>query len=1476
MLILQGETLAKLVRRIMPPMQGTVELRAVTWRARALIDLLTDRPTPLLVEGLRVTDPEGAVVLDVPHLEVKVRPRSAMRGQIRLSDLVVSGPASWRFAAMRGQNGNDGNNGFLSSFAPRPRDEARQANTQAAPPGAEPFVFEIRNAKLDGLTAVFDFPAWGLELRDIVAPASLLVDGDFVGWDVADLDARGGGFLRILADVLPFDRVWVNRVATTRDWPDRIFLDLKAARTGRSTLRGKGFFNEIYGYGYRREPEPGIDMQAEIEDAADALAAVVAARALPGVRIGGQKARVSLGLRDAFSRLRINADVSGLDVGLGAYQALALGLRASLLVDPLQASLEDFGFSPPGGGRFKLGATFENERLRARLRFERFVTDSYVPVGLRRLAAGRLDGQLAVAANLGEAKHVAVNSMSLTLTRARAGGLPRSARLAGQVSASAKEVSTSGLVLEVPGASAELRGEVQLARRLLALGLKASTSDLPRLLRSVGVAPLARGAALSVEVGGRLDAPEAHGEAVVHGIAAPALPEVPVARARFRLADGTLVVDSLTAQVAGGTIDGRGQLKIFAGTIARMLRSPVLSFRLEGREVDLYSLLAVGVVHGKLSFAATASGPLSKLRARLEVPPGSSVEVLGAEWDIAGIDVEVDAKTLVVRLARLERKTGARIEIAGQMTFGGAMTWKLAIRDVALEGLPGIAGNSVPVTGRLSADLEATGDLSRPRIVGSLRLADVVARGARLGDGSLTLSPAPDAGMAVTGSLFRRFEVDGSIAFGSAGPRAEVAVSFANLALQDLLPELAAMGDGRGIATGRVSVTWRPDAPLAVDARLSDLGISINREAIDQAGKRAPQRIWVRSSGPLHAALAGDRITLDPAKLVTDGGEFGLRGEMAGGLVAGSLSGHLNLDLLQPFLRRQVTKLTGDVAVDLNVSGPVARPIVEGKIAVGRPVRLQAVGFTSELVVPSGAVRLGRGFVELADLALTIDGATLKVEGSARFDQDFKPTTMDIEAAGEVSATVLEAVAPGAVSDTSGRARIRARLAGSLAAPTATGRVDLGGITLRLRDLGRQVKIESGAVELTNRELVIRDLRTRIDDQGKLLVGADGLRPGRIAIKSLFPKLEIGEVSVPLKGERLTYREPDSFEIDDLAMTVALTGNPQDGLRLGGEVLLMSGRYVNDFAVRGLVVSRRLREASFGSGGGEPSLLSAMALDLRVRTVGDSLVIQNNLAPEIHVLVDLRITGTPVAPRIAGSARPTDGRFHIIGLRGDFELVPNVNHITFVDTKSIAAGDTPELNLEATNLFTDSAGNDRVVRMRIRGPVNQAAIELSSDDGLDRNQALLLLVSGRTTNDLTRLGTTQNPTLGSNVRSGTELVGQLTRDTVSNFVEPYIDDTLQLLTGRKVNLRPTVGADGFELRLDARVTRKIDLELSMLRGFQDNQRYRAELNIWPVDYSSVRLFVEQLTFNEQPGITENATFGNLELMFEYPLRLFRP
>jgi len=273
-----------------------------------------------------------------------------------------------------------------------------------------------------------------------------------------------------------------------------------------------------------------------------------------------------------------------------------------------------------------------------------------------------------------------------------------------------------------------------------------------------------------------------------------------------------------------------------------------------------------------------------------------------------------------------------------------------------------------------------------------------------------------------------------------------------------------------------------------------------------------------------------------------------------------------------------------------------------------------------------------------------------------------------------------------------------------------------------------------------------------------------------------------------------------------------------------------------------------------------------------VRTVGEEgFVVQNNLAPEIHVEIVLHVGGTLSEPRLGGDVRPTDGRFNIPGMRGDFELTQNANNVTFIATKSVAAGDTPDLNIEAQNLVTDANGNDHNVRMRIHGPLREAQIDLSTDDGLDRNQTALLLLTGRTSvTDPQRFGT-QNPTVGANISTGADVAGQLTRDTLANIMEPYIDDTFHRITG--FNLRLTVGPDGFEGRIRKQISRQLKFQTDYLQGFQNQSHWTTQLDFWVMDYVYLGGALERITLSSQQGVAETLPLNySLELRWDYAIR----
>ena len=220
-IVLQGSRLGRLIEKTLPENKGKMHIGGVNWRVRALVDIITDEPSPVSVDGLQIVDPEGTVVLDVPHLDCKVKLRTLVAGgSFSIHELRVP-VALWRFAAMKNSEGI----GFLAALAPKVEPPPPPPDAKKGPGS----YFEIVGAELGDLNAIFDFPgSWGLELRHAHARASLKQDGTdpehpTFGFDAGPVLAAGGGWLRILDDfVLPFDRVDIARVATTPEWSDDI------------------------------------------------------------------------------------------------------------------------------------------------------------------------------------------------------------------------------------------------------------------------------------------------------------------------------------------------------------------------------------------------------------------------------------------------------------------------------------------------------------------------------------------------------------------------------------------------------------------------------------------------------------------------------------------------------------------------------------------------------------------------------------------------------------------------------------------------------------------------------------------------------------------------------------------------------------------------------------------------------------------------------------------------------------------------------------------------------------------------------------------------------------------------------------------------------------------------------------------------------------------------------------------------------
>ena len=587
----RGERFGRLVEAAMPEMRGKVHVGGGRWSWGLAWALARAQPATIAIEEVTVTDPEGTEVLYARRASARV---TIHRGPTRIliDDLVLDN-ARWRFARMKTER----KVGFLASFESVRR---RAARAPARPGG---FELSIAGAKLNGVDATFDLSTWGLALRDVHGTGALALKANTFTFSVGDATVRGGGELRILGVkngvVLPFERARLDRVATTADARDDIRLDASDIVTGRSRTSGGGVFTGVYGF-TPASAKPGIELEARVEDAADAIGAMLARRGLAaGTTVSGRGARLLLGFSGPFNEIAIDAEARGFDVTSPRLDARDIGFNVT--AEPLAGRfrLARLELTSPQGGRLSASATLDHLVADAELDFTRFSPRALLPSALRRFVTGTIDGGLRARANL---LFGAVELTHSTLVISGAGGGGKNARplalLAGPGArpppgATVVRISRAAfaggairlprVTLALAGGTVTAEGEIALrdpdaggwlpAPRL-ALALDARGIDVQRLL-GVGFAQ----GTLSFRAGVRgtpddlaVDAGFSKAGSGSTGLTVLGEPVELPARASLRLRGSGLIIESLPLGGPGGStlrcsgrIDTSGRLALDVG-----------------------------------------------------------------------------------------------------------------------------------------------------------------------------------------------------------------------------------------------------------------------------------------------------------------------------------------------------------------------------------------------------------------------------------------------------------------------------------------------------------------------------------------------------------------------------------------------------------------------------------------------------------------------------------------------------------------------------------------------------------------------------------------------------------------------------------------------------------------------------------------------------------------------------------------------
>ncbi|MDR3740650.1 MAG: translocation/assembly module TamB domain-containing protein [Terracidiphilus sp.] len=643
---------------------------------------------------------------------------------------------------------------------------------------------------------------------------------------------------------------------------------------------------------------------------------------------------------------------------------------------------------------------------------------------------------------------------------------------------------------------------------------------------------------------------------------------------------------------------------------------------------------------------------------------------------------------------------------------------RLTANKVSAAELLSIAGEDLPVTGDVSAQIQTDGPL-------------------RALDGSGWV------------------ELDNSVIYDepighirAQGRIAGHAVQLASVTLNDDAGKLSATGSydlqsqnfqvsahGAGINIGRIK-------------RMQSAGVSVNGQAsFTLSGGGTFNDPHLDAKGTLSKLTLGD----EPVGSVE--------------VMAHTVNRTLYYDLTTEFQAATLTAhgqtaLSGDYATEaklafskFNIAGPLKLmhvPGLTGESELAGTITVQG---------PLKHVEALRGDAHLADLAVTLAGVHLHSDGpvhatlaNGRIALDPLHITgeatdvraqggleikgnrrLDLAASGSINLKLAETLDPDLTAN--GTTTFQVEAHGPLSNPGLRGRIDFQNASLALEDLPNSLSQLKGTLEFNQNRLEVRSL-TAVTGGGQLSVG------GYLAYQQGI----YADLTVNGKGVRIRY--PDG--VSSLADANLRIQGTQNTLLLSGGILITRFTVSPDLDLAALAT--RATKAQPVAAPDAPS--NHVRLDVHILS-SPQLNFQNAYA-KLAGDVDLRLRGTLATPSLLGRVSITEGSATLAGTRYELQR----GDITFSNPVRIE----PSIDLNAT-----ARVEDYDITLGLHGSPQKMNVSYRSDPPLPEADVVALLALGRTQNEQHIYGQQQEQ--GANSQSTDVLLGGALNATVSSRVQ---------------------------------------------------------------------------------------------------------
>ena len=792
-----------------------------------------------------------------------------------------------------------------------------------------------------------------------------------------------------------------------------------------------------------------------------------------------------------------------------------------------------------------------------------------------------------------------------------------------------------------------------------------------------------------------------------------------------------LAVDAGEALRATGS--GHLPLRYDADGLARL---PVADakFDLQVSSTDLSAWVEVPV--RAISLAARGNG--ERVEARVELTQVPALEEIAP---LERVVVEASADSSGASLeARLEDDPRATATLRARTTTGWRWTDPLATPEdlaaIEIEGsvqvdvpdataiVPFLPEELVGAQGALHADLAVSGRVTWPRIEGLIqgtKLAlelrdvplpvDVPELVVRLQEGELKIVKARLAYGSAMAAAAGQMAWPEARAAGWAAQKVsgEASLNVPELSvLNDVLRDLAPLS---GRLQGAVDVTGTLSDPRLQGSVVGE-DLSLRLAGTDETVKVPLVRL----------AYLDDVLSVEEATIVVDDARLELEGsaDLSGDrdldeasldvAVRGELPSFALLGRLVPDL----AGLTGAASIDATVRGTAKAPDVAGRVALTNVIYpLEAVG--EPLRIERATLRAEGRQIVLEDALVALGTARATLGGTvgmpATWDGDWSSAALDLRADLDVADFSLLGALDAELKRLDGRVRGQVTARGTVGSPELAGTIELSGVGGRLPGSFPSLDDVNGRIELAGNRATIQGLRGGLGRSQFTLSGSvDWSGEGA-------PTLDM-----QLAGDNLLLlRTRDLRARADV--DVRATG-PFDALLVAGNVNVTDVVYT--------------ATTSFLGGGGAATAgdgvqlfsipdgpLATMRFDIDVRA-DDTIRVRTNVMKG-NVTARVKLGGTGAEP----------------ALQGRVSFPDMLVKLPFSSLK-VDRGEARFDEADPTQPFLEAEAHTEMkgyeLTVRVRGRMPDVDIRVASVPPLPQNEAILLLTTGATSEELAREG----------------------------------------------------------------------------------------------------------------------------------------